>query len=170
MRNNAQDQTIVRNYIQKYRLLIKEYELIKSKKHSQFRFLENFYKATDTDRRSFLKYYNRFKQSGKEIDLLPLKRGPKWKTRRPIAFIENKVKELRLKGMNRYEIVSVLKPKLKQFTPSPSGVYNIVKRYGLNRLTPPMKKNKRRIIKEKAGESDTSGRAGGLKCEPLKAD
>jgi hypothetical protein len=152
MRNNSQDDTIKRNYIQKYRFLIKEYELVKSKKHPRFRFAQEFYEAHDTDRRAFRKYYNRFKQSGKNDDLLPRKRGPKWKTRRPIPFIENKVKELRLKGLNRYEIVSVLKPKLKQYTPSPSGVYNIIKRAKLNRLTPKMQVNKRVIIKEKAGE------------------
>jgi len=48
--------------------------------------------------------------------------------------------------------VSILQPKLKQFTPSPSGVYNIIRRKGLNRLKPPMKAEKRKIIKEKAGE------------------
>ena len=152
MRINSQDLTLARNYIQKYRFLIKEYELVKNKKHPDFRFLKEFYTHYDTDRRSFLKYYNRYKHSGKDEDLLPRKRGPKWKSRRPIPFIENKVEELRLLGMNRYEIVHVLKPKLKQFTPSPSGVYNILKRKQLNRLTPVMKANKRKIIKEKAGE------------------
>ncbi len=152
MRINTQDLTLQRNYIQKFQFLIKEYELVKAHKHPCFRFVKDFYKANDTDRRSFLKYYSRFKQSGRKNDLLPQKRGPKWKTRRPLPYIENKVKELRLKGNNRYEIVSILKPKLKRFTPSPSGTYNILRRHGLNKLTPPMKKEKRKIIKEKAGE------------------
>ena len=147
MRNNSSDETIKRNYIQKYRFLISQYELVKNKKHPKFRFVQDFYKAHDTDRRSFLKYYNRFKQSGEDIALLPAKRGPKWKSRRTIPFIENKVIKLREKGLNRYEIVSILKPRLKKFTPSPSGVYKIIKRYGLNRLKPKMKQNKRRIIK-----------------------
>ena len=152
MRINTSDLTLKKNYLQKYRFLIKEYELIKENNHPSFRFVHEFYKARDTDRRSFLKYYNRYKQSGNEDDLLPQKRGPKWKTRRPIPFIENKVKELRLKGNNRYEIVSILQPSLKRHTPSASGVYNIIKRQGLNRLKPPMKLSKRKIIKEKAGE------------------
>ena len=118
MRNNSKDETIVRNYLQKYRYLIKEYELVKRKEHPEFRYLEEFYKSHQTDRRSFLKYYHRYKQSGKEEDLLPRKRGPKWKSRRTIPFIENKVIALRERGMNRYEIVSVLKPKLKRHTPS----------------------------------------------------
>ncbi len=152
MRLNSQDETIKRNYIQKYRFLIKEYELVKRKEHPKFRFVSEFYEATDTDRRSFLKYYNRFKQSGKESDLIPRKRGPKWKTRRPIPYIENKVISLREKGLNRYEIVHILKPSLKKNTPSPSGVYNIIRRHGLNKLSPAMRKEKRQIIKKKAGE------------------
>lgn len=152
MRSNCNDQTIVRNYIQKYRFLISEYELVKSKKHPKFRFVQDFYKAHDTDRASFLKYYNRFKQSGNESDLLPARRGPKWKSRRTIPFIENKVINLREKSLNRYEIVNILKPALKKYTPSPSGVYKIIKRYGLNRLKPRMKQNKRKIIKENVGE------------------
>lgn len=152
MRINTQDLTLARNYIQKYQFLIKEYELVKAKKHPEYKFVKDFCKAHDTDRRSFLKYYNRYKQSGNKIDLLPRKRGPKWKTRRFLPYIENKVTALREKGNNRYEIVSILKPELKQFTPSPSGVYNILRRYGMNRLKPKMKEEKRRIIKEKAGE------------------
>lgn len=152
MRINTQDLTLARNYIQKYQFLIEEYELVKAKKHPKYRYVHEFHKAHDTDRRSFLKYYNRYKQSGNKNDLLPQKRGPKWKSRRFIPFIENKVIALREKGNNRYEIVSILKPELKQFTPSPSGVYNILRRHGLNRLKPKMKQEKRKIIKEKAGE------------------
>jgi len=83
---------------------------------------------------------------------LPRKRGPRYKTRRPIKFIENKVIELRQKGNSKQEIVSILQPSLNKFTPSASGVYNICKRYGLNRLTPKMKQNKRKIIKERMGQ------------------
>ncbi len=152
MRNNSQDDTIKRNYIQKYRFLISEYEEVKARRHPRFRFVKDFYAFHDTDPRSFLKYYNRYLQSGRKEDLLPQKRGPKWKTRRPIPYIENKVKALREQGMNRYEIVHALKPKLGQSTPSPSGVYNIFKRHGINRTSPAMKANKRRIIKTRAGE------------------
>lgn len=152
MRLNSQDSTIKRNYLQKYRFLMKEYELVKKKEHPKYKFVWEFYESTDTDRRTFLKYYNRYKQSGKESDLLPRKRGPKWKSRCPLPYIENKVLSLREKGLNRYEIIHILKPKLKRHTPSPSGVYNILKRHNVNRLNPPMKANKRLIIKKKAGE------------------
>lgn len=144
--------TLQRNYLEKFRFLMKEYEQVKSKSHPKFKRVAEFYKAHDTEPKNFLKYYNRYKQSGKDIDLLPQKRGPKYKSRRPLTFIENKVTELRERGNNRYEIVNILKPKLKGHTPSPSGVYNILKRKGMNRLTPVMKQSKRKIIKQRAGE------------------
>lgn len=152
MRNNSQDDTLKRNYIEKYRFLIGEYELVKAKKHPKFRFVQEFYEAHDTDRRSFRKYYNRFKQSGDPQDLLPRKRGPKWKTRRPDVCIEEQIVALRKQGLNRCEIVHVLRPCLGDKTPSESGVYNVLRRHGLNRMTNPMAQAKRRIIKEKAGE------------------
>ena len=152
MRNNNQDLTLARNYLEKYRFLIKEYEQVKNKTHPFYSKAMDFYKANDTCAKSFLKYYNRYKQSGESVDLLPQKRGPRYKTRRPIAFIEQKVIELREKGNNKYEIVSILKPKLGKFTPSCSGVYNIFKRNKLNRLTPVIKKNHQKIIKERMGQ------------------
>jgi transposase InsO family protein len=152
MRVNSEDKTIKRNYIQKYRFLINEYKLVKAKKHQTYRFAQDFYKAHNLDRRTFLKYYNRYMQSHEESDLLPRKRGPRWKSRRFIPYIEQKVIEQRLLGLNRYEIVRVLSKKLGEYTPSPSGVYKIIKRNGLNKLKKQMKESKRKIIKEKAGE------------------
>ena len=152
MRSTTSDRTLTINYLKKYRFLIREYALVKEKKHPRFRFASDFYRFHDTSRQTFLKYYNRFDQSNDESDLLPQKRGPKWKSRRPLQYIENKVTQLRQSGLNKYEIASLLKPKLKQFTPSPSGVYNIFRRYGLNKLSPKMKERKRTIIKEKAGD------------------
>jgi hypothetical protein len=152
MQISSRDTTIRRNYIDRYLFLIKEYDQVKRKEHPIYKRAMFFYKAHGIDRRTFIKYYHRYKQSGSEQDLLPHKRGPKYKTRRPIKFIENKVIELRQKGNSKHEIVNILKPSLHKFTPSPSGVYNICKRYGMNRLTVKMKQNKRKIIKEKMGE------------------
>jgi hypothetical protein len=152
MRINTQDLTLKRNYLEKYRFLIKEYEQVKDKTHPVFKKAKDFYRAHDTCAKSFLKYYNRYKQTGRDRDLLPQKRGPRYKTRRALPFIENKVVELRLKGNNRYEVVHILKARLHKFTPSPSGVYNIFRRHKLNRLNREMSKNRRRIIKSRAGE------------------
>ena len=152
MRVNSEDKTIKKNYIQRYRFLINEYKVVKAKKHVNFKFAKDFYIAHGLDRRTFLKYYNRYLQSNEEKDLLPRKRGPRWKSRRFIPYIENKVIQHRLNGLNKFEIVRVLTPVLKGNTPSASGVYKILKRNGLNRLKKQMKENKRKIIKEKAGE------------------
>ena|SRR6187402_1709156 len=152
MRINTNDLTLKRNYLQTYRLLIKDYELVKSGTHPRFKLAKEFYAAHHTDRRSFLKYYNRYKQSGNEEDLLPSRRGPKYRTRRPSADDEQLVLELRALGNNKFEIASQLKQKANNFNPSPSGVYNILKRYDKNRLKPAEKEIKRRIIKERMGQ------------------
>jgi transposase InsO family protein len=164
MRKNNNDFTVLRHHQERFCFLIKDYELVKSKKHPNFRFVKDFYKTHNLRNKTFLKYYNRIKESGKKEDLLPQKRGPKYKTRRPLPFIENKVIELRINGINKFEINNILKPKLKQFTPSPSGMYNIFKRHNLNILNPKMKQNRRRIIKEKAGE------LGHIDCHYLNKD
>ena len=164
MRDNRSDKTIERNLMQKWRFLIKEYELVKAKQHPQFRFLQDFYAFHGTNRQTFAKYYNRFRQAGSADALLPRKRGPKWKSRRTLPYIEQKVLEQRRKGINRYEIYAILKPVLKAHTPSPSTIYAISKRYGLNRLTPAMKQAKRTIIKTRAGE------LGHLDCHYLSRD
>ena len=152
MRNINNDLTLKRNYLSKYRFLIDEYEMVKRGEHSHFKFAKDFYAAHDTDPRAFLKYYNRFKQSGNEKDLLPAKRGPKYSTRRPAPEDEQQVLELRRRGCNKFEIAEQLKRKANNFTPSPSGVYNILKRHQKNRLQPADKEIKRKIIKERMGQ------------------
>src|SRR6267154_1014686 len=111
MRINTNDLTLKRNYLSKYRFLISEYEQVKRGEHARFRFAKDFYKAHDTDPRSFLKYYNRFRQSGNELDLLPAKRGTKYRTRRPAPEDEQQVLDLRLRGCNKFEIANQFKQK-----------------------------------------------------------
>ena len=152
MRDNSNDRTVERNYVQKYRFLIREYELVKAKRHHRFRFLQDFYAHHGTNRQTFAKYYNRYWQSGDSTALLPRKRGPRWKSRRTIPYIEQQVLEQRRKGNNRYEIYAILKPKLKAHTPAPSTIYAISRRHGLNKMTKAMQQSKRRIIKTRAGE------------------
>jgi transposase InsO family protein len=48
--------------------------------------------------------------------------------------------------------VAVLRGELGERTPSPSGAYQVLRRHGLNRLGSKMKEEKRKIIKQKAGE------------------
>lgn len=164
MRRTTEDKTLERNYQQKWKFLIKEYELTKAKKHSQFKFVQDFYNHHGTNRQTFNKYYNRYLAEKSLADILPRKRGPKWKSRRPDAAIEEAVIRERSKGLNKYEIYAILIPTLGENTPSPSGIYNICKREGLNRLMPKMKEEKRKIIKEKAGQ------LGHIDCHYLSKD
>ena len=152
MRATTKDETLIRNYVRRYQFLITEYELVKAKKHPRFRFVGDFYRAHQTNKQTFLKYYNRFKTTGDLSSVVPGKRGPKWKSRRTLPFIEQKVLAQRVKGNNRYEIFNILKPALRGHTPKPSTIYAICKRHGVHRLTTPMKQSKQRIIKSKAGE------------------
>lgn len=153
MRRNDKDETLKRNYIQKYQYLIEEYELVKAKEHPKFRFAKDFYAAHGTCAQTFLKYYNRYRTSGgQDKTLLPGKRGPKYTSRRCGAEIEQMVLKERKKGCNRYEIHSILKPKLKDNTPAPTTIYEIMKRHGMNKLSKPMKEEKTRYVREKAGE------------------
>lgn len=152
MRINTNDLTLKRNYLQTYRFLIKDYELVKQGLHPSFKLAREFYEFHHTDRRSFLKYYNRYKQSGNEEDLLPARRGPKYRTRRPSLQDEALVLEMRSLGNNKFEIAQELRQKSDNFKPSPSGVYNILRRYGRNRLKTADKEVKRKIIKERMGQ------------------
>ena len=152
MRDNRTDRTIERNDTQKYRFLMHEYELVKAKQHPHFRFVQDFYAFHGTNRQTFAKYRNRYRQTESADSLLPRKRGPKWKSRRTLPFIEQQVLELRRQGINRYEIYAILQPTLRSHTPKPSTIYAITQRHGLNRLNPPQRQAKRRIIKARAGE------------------
>ena len=152
MRINTNDLTLKRNYLQTYRYLIKDYELVKQGLHPSFKLAKEFYEFHHTDRRSFLKYYNRYKQSGNEQDLLPARRGPRYRTRRPSDQDEQLVLDLRSLGCNKFEIADELNRKSDNFKPSPSGVYNILTRHGKNRLKPADKEVKRKIIKERMGQ------------------
>src|SRR3989338_2665326 len=104
LRRNTDDKTLERNYQHKWKFLINEYELTKKKKHPTYRFVNDFYKAHNISRQIFNKYYNRYLLKHDELDLIPRKRGPKWKSRRTDMKIENLVVAERNKGLNKYEI------------------------------------------------------------------
>ena len=153
MRVNSRDETIKRNYVQVYQHYIAEYEQVKQGRRPSYRRVGEFYAARGIQRQTFLKYYGRYRNSGADASaLLPMKRGPKWRSRRTPAGIENLVLAEREKGCNRYEIHCLLKSQLGADTPAFSTIYAILKRYGKNRPSVPMKQEKCKIIKQKAGE------------------
>lgn len=152
MQINSKDDTLKRNYIQKYQFLISEYELVKSKRHPVYSKVGDFYKAHGTCRQTFLKYYGRYRLSGEISSLFPGKRGPKYKTKRTPLEIEQMVVDLRLQGCSKWDINSILKPRLGSKTPCHSTIYNIMKRYGINTKPKPKKEEKRVIYKDKIGQ------------------
>lgn len=152
MRHNSEDKTLERNYKIKWKHLISEYELIKARKHGRYRFVGEFFKANDIKRQLFNKIYRRFVGSGNEDDLLPQKRGPKWLSRRPDAKIEEEVLEERKKGLNKYEICDILTRRNGKQVVSASGIYNISKRAGMNRLRESEKEIKKKMIQQRPGE------------------
>jgi len=164
MRDNSDAKTLARNYVSRWRLLIDQYEQVKAGQHPQFRFVSDFYKFHKTNRQTFLKYYHRFAESGDLAALLPQKRGPKWKARRASEFVEQRVVEARELGNSRYEIFAILQPELDALTPSPSTIYRILRDHDMNRLKPPQKAEKRKIIKRLAGE------LGHIDCHHLGKD
>jgi transposase InsO family protein len=152
MEYNSEDKTLERNYQKKWKNLIREYEEIKGRRHTRYRFVEEFFKVHGISRQLFNKIYNRYKDSGKEEDLLPQTRGPKWCSRRIDIKIEREVIEERKKGLNKYEICDILSRRHGQRVVSPSVVYKISKRNGMNILREKEKEIKRKIIKENPGE------------------
>ena len=138
MRDNSFDRTIERNYLQKWRFLIAEYEAVKAGRSATFRRVGDFYRHHGTCSQTFRKYYNRYLRSGAEADLLPQRRGPKWRERREPEGIEAEIVACRKRGMNRYEIHAALRER-RDTIPSPSTIYRVLQRYQLNRRTPAMR-------------------------------
>jgi hypothetical protein len=151
MRDNSFDRTIERNYVQKWRFLIQEYEAVKAGRSAVFATVGAFYRHHGTCSQTFRKYYNRYQAGGRAEDLMPRKRGPQWKTRRLSPAIEAEIAAARRLGLNRYEIYAVLKER-RPDPPSLSSIYRALKRAGLNRRDTPMLEEKRRIIKTRLGE------------------
>lgn len=160
----GEDGTLKRNSIEHWKFLINEYNLIKNKKHSRFKFVTEFYNFYNLKRQNFIKYLNRYKLSNYLDDntLLPQKRGPKYNykiSNQNSIFLENKIIELRSNGLNRYEIYNRLKEDYKKTIeklPSYSKIYNIFKKYKLNRLNNMLIANKKKqiqkIIKDNVGD------------------
>src|SRR5947208_15797877 len=109
MRDNSYDRTIERNYLQKWRFLIPEYEGVKAGRSPLFKRVGDFSRHHGTCSQTFRQYYTRYLQSGEEVDLLPRRRGPKWRERRETEGIEAEPVAPRTPGMKRYGMHAVLR-------------------------------------------------------------
>src|SRR4029079_16068567 len=109
MRDNSSDRTIERNYLQKWRFLIPEYEAVKAGRSKLFQRVGDFYRHHGTCSQPFRKYYTRYLQSGEEADLLPRRRGPKWRERREPEGIEAEIVAPRKEGRHREHIAALVR-------------------------------------------------------------
>lgn len=130
---------------------IEEYELIKCKKSDRFKTIKSFCIYHKFSHQNFMKIYHRYKAHPDQNSLIPQKRGPRFKTRRVDLKIEEQIISSRRLGNNRYEIREILKQS-SSFVPCSTTIYNICKRYGLNKLGQREKQAKRKIVMSKIGE------------------
>lgn len=152
-RSNGQDAVMERRHIQVMLRHINEYEQVKSKSHLEFKTATEFYKAKGVCKQNFLKYYRRYCIANRDINsLIPHKTGRKFKD--VIKYnleVLDKIKVIRAKGYNRYDISILLKKEMNVIIP-PTTVYRLLKKLKINRLNTIIKEEKRRIIKMNAGE------------------
>ncbi|GHS85345.1 hypothetical protein FACS1894103_6720 [Campylobacterota bacterium] len=155
-----EDNTVSREQVKRLRALIEEYEQVKTKKHPTIAFVGDLFKIYRIKKQNFYKYYHRYQaeQQDKDKALLPAKRGAKYRLSKFSDTLQSKIIALRHDGFNRYEIYEALVElyNLERVStepiPCPSSIYNILKRNNLNRLKPKQQRNRRMIIKERAGE------------------
>lgn len=131
---------------------IDEYRAIKNKTSTKFKTVSEFCKYHQFSHQNFMKILHRYEQNPSEYSLVPQKRGPKFKTRRTDIKIEEQIVELRKKGNNRYEIRSILINSGLKVAPSPTTIYNICKRNGLNKLNKSQKQERKSYVMSKVGE------------------
>ena len=152
-RSNGQDATMERRHIHTMLRHIDEYEQVKRKEHPFFKTAQDFYDARHLCKQNFLKYYRRYCFANRDINaLIPHKTGRKFKdvlTYTP--EIIDKIKEIRAKGYNRFDMTILLKKFLNIDIP-PTTIYRLLKKLKINRLNTVIKEEKRRIIKMNAGE------------------
>lgn len=145
---NLISETLIRAWI----LRVDEYEAIKNKTSTKFKTVKEFCEHYEMSRQNFLKVYNRFIASGRNPEaLLPQKRGAKTNPRQISPEVEKRIIEFRRQGYNK-NLIAKLIAEEELGKVSPSTVYNICKKHGLNRLTEKEREEKKRIISEKAGE------------------
>ena len=153
---NTSYRTLASNSIKYMLKYVEEYELVKSKKHPQFKRVREFFEARELCFQNFYKLYRRYK-AAQEIPelLLPIRRGPKPKFEEmPLAddSLVKQILEYRKSGLNRYVIAAALKknPLIKKGC-SESSVYRTLRKYGVSKLTKRVQEEKRKIVRTFAG-------------------
>jgi hypothetical protein len=155
-----------RNTIKYMLQYVEEYERVKNKEHPSYKTVRGFFKSKGICFQNFYKFYNRFLLSNRKVEaLLPTRRGPKPKYKEMPSSddsLEAIVLEYRKSGYNKFIITEALKKDKNIQKPcSASTVYRILKSYGVSRLTPVLKEEKKKIIR------DCIGSLGHIDCHYL---
>ena len=135
----------------KWLLVVKEYELIRQKRSTNFKTVEQLCEVFKVHRKDIRKYYERWVKSGKKDEsLLPQKRGPRPGQLKILSKDEERsiIKIRRRLQANEFEIFHMIEGKFKVH-PSVSTIYRTFKRYPLNE---PRKKAIKRYVKRYPGE------------------
>lgn len=129
-----------------------EYDLIKAKKHEKYSMVQELFDARGVARSNFHKYRGRYLDSRRDPNsLIPHKTGRKYK--QVLQYTPGVIEEigkLRPKGLNRFDISTILGTLNYQI--SPSTAYRLMCKLRVNKLNVKIKEEKRRIIKMNAGE------------------
>lgn len=153
--SKGQGAVIASRHIKEMLHNIKDYELVKSKKHSYFSTLNEFYVEKGICRQNFLKYYRRFLNANRNIEeLIPKKIGRKFNNRTDKEYedLKNKVIDYRQKAYNRHEITYNLF-KYHDINISASTTYRLLCRLNMNKINPKVKQKEiTRIVKMSVGE------------------
>jgi transposase InsO family protein len=152
-RLGREDNTLIQRHINVMLRHKVEYELVKSRGHDVFKTVTSFFKGRGICKQNFLKYYRRYKNNGENTEqLLPMKRGRKVTEMLQVnQDIINKIIGLRNECFNRYDISDRLK-QTDNIDISSSKIYRLLQKLKMNQLNPRMKEEKRKIVKEYAGE------------------
>lgn len=152
-KSRGQDSTMERRHIHAMLRNIDEYEQVKAKKHPTFKTAQEFYDTRKLCKQNFLKYYRRYLLCHRDIhSLIPHKSGRKFKD--SIQYnpeVLEKVQTIRSKGYNRFDICLILKQQ-NEVDISPSSIYRLMRKLGINKLNPKISEEKRRIVKMNAGD------------------
>ena len=155
-------------YMAKY---VEEFELIKKKQRTKYKFAREFFKDRQICFQNFYKFYNRFIAANRQLDaLLPIRRGPKsmyltmpqiMHNSTELSPIESQVLQYRNLGHNKFIIAEAIRRNQtlnldsdKNHGKKPysaSTIYRIFVKYGVSRLNRVQKEEKRKIVRDFVG-------------------
>ena len=124
--------------IAKARFLIRQYELVKSRKHPKIKFITTLFKLYNINKNTFYYQYSHYLKTKNISEFLLKKRGPVKNCDKNYSkkFNQKIISEIiiaRRKGMNRQEISNIIKDQFVN-APSLSTIYRIITRNNLATL------------------------------------